>query len=130
MEKTQNEKIFLISTAIGLIPIALSYGLVPEISLRYLYEMTVEDTNSKHIFRAITGLYFAMIGTWFMGAFQEKCRLIALYIMVIFMLGLAFGRIISFAVDGIPDGLLVFYFFAEIISGALAINFIHKRNKK
>jgi hypothetical protein len=129
MKISQTEKAFLISTGIGLIPIALSYGLIPDISLKYLYNMTVEDTNSKHIFRAMTGLYFAMIGMWFIGAFQEKYRLVALYAMAIFMLGLAFGRIVSFVFDGIPHWLLIFYAVAEIFSGLVAINFIYKRNK-
>jgi len=123
------EKAFLISTGIGLIPIALSYGLMPDVSLKYLYNMTVEDVNSKHIFRAMTGLYFAMIGTWLLGAIKQKYREVALYAMAIFMLGLAFGRIVSFLIDGIPHWLLIFYAVAEVQSGCFAIYFIKQRNK-
>ena len=128
MKLAQTEKVFLISLGIGLIPIALSYGLMPDLSLKYLYNITVEDTNTKHIFRAITGLYLAMIGIWFLGAFQEKHRLVALYAMAIFMVGLAFGRIISFVIDGIPHWLFIFYTAAEIFSGVVALYFINKRN--
>ncbi len=129
MKLSQIEKVFLISTGIWLIPIALSYGLMPEISLQYLYDMIVSDTNSKHIFRAMTGLYFAMIGTWLLGAFKERYRLVALYAMAIFMLWLAFWRIISFMIDGLPDWLLIFYAVAEIFSGIIALYFIDKRSK-
>lgn len=129
MKVLQLEKAFLISTGIGLIPIALSYGLMPDVSLKYLYNMTVEDVNSKHIFRAMTGLYFAMIGIWFLGAAKEKYRLVALYALSIFMLGLAFGRIVSLLIDGIPHWLLMVYAILEIQSGCFAIYFIKQRNK-
>jgi hypothetical protein len=102
---------------------------MPDVSLKYLYNMTVEDVNSKHIFRAMTGLYFAMIGMWFLGATKEKYREVAIYAMAIFMLGLAFGRILSLLIDGIPHWLLIFYAVAEIYSGVVALFLINKRNK-
>lgn len=129
MTLSQKEKVFLISTGIWLIPIALSYWFIPDMSLQYLYDITINNINWRHIFRAINSLYFAMIGLWFLGAFQEKYRLIALYTMAIFMFGLVSGRIVSFIVDGIPHWLLVFYAVAEIFSGFIALSFINKRNK-
>lgn len=129
MKLNQIEKAFLISTGIGLIPIALSYGLMPDVSLKYLYNMTVEDVNSKHIFRAMTGLYFAMIGMWILGATKDKYREVALYAMAIFMFGLAFGRIVSLIIDGIPHWLLIVYAVLEIYSGVVTLFFINKRNK-
>ena len=38
-------QIFLLITAIGLFPIALSYGLLPQKSLKYLFDISVLDTQ-------------------------------------------------------------------------------------
>ena len=42
-------QVFLLIIAIGLIPIALSYGLMPQKSLGYLFDISVSDPNSSHI---------------------------------------------------------------------------------
>jgi len=67
-------QIFLIVVAIGLLPIALSYGLIPQKSLSYLFDITVSDPNSIHIFRAVMGLYLALIIFWLIGAFKVQVR--------------------------------------------------------
>ena len=51
---------FLLIAAAGLIPIALSYGVVPQATLKFLFDISIDGTNGTHIFRAIMGLYFAL----------------------------------------------------------------------
>jgi hypothetical protein len=54
----KSEKTLLVIAAIGLIPIALGYGFMPEKTLTPLYGFPVDSVNLKHIMRAVMGLYF------------------------------------------------------------------------
>jgi len=108
------ESIFLILAAIGLTPIALSYGLLPQDSMSYLFDIDATSTNSIHIFRAVMGLYLALVGFWIAGARNESLRLPALWSLTIFMLGLAAGRAVSLFVDGMQHPLLVIYLVLEL----------------
>ncbi|MCX5468510.1 DUF4345 domain-containing protein [Acinetobacter nematophilus] len=130
MTKIRSDKILLAIAATGLIPIALSYGLMPEKTLNILYKINVDNINLKHIMRAVTGLYFGQIVMWFLGASYERLTRPALYCLVVFMLGLAFGRIASFFVDGIPHFLLIVYFLLELIIGLIGLKFILEHKHK
>ena len=119
-------QIFLLITAIGLFPIALSYGLVPQKSLKYLFDISVSDTNTIHIFRAVMCLYLALISFWIIGVFKVQFRQAALYSLIVFMLGLAAGRILSIIIDGIPNWILSVYLLLEISFGTLGILLVKK----
>ena len=119
-------QIFLLIAAIGLVPIALSYGLIPQRSLSYLLDISVLDTNTIHIFRSVMGLYLALALFWIMGAFNIEIRQAAIYSLIVFMLGLAAGRVLSLVVDGIPDWLLVVYLVLELGFGFLGVFLLQK----
>jgi hypothetical protein len=119
-------RIFLLVTAIGLTPIALSYGLVPQKSLSYLFDVPVSNINGSHIFRAVMGLYLALLSFWIVGAFRVQLRQAALYSLVVFMLGLALGRVLSLVVDGMPSLLLIGYLGLELIFGILGLILLKK----
>ena len=112
---------FLVFCAIGLAPVALSYGVVPAVSLDVLFGITVDSTNLANIMRAIMGLYFGMIVIWLWGAFSMPMAGPALVCCAVFMLGLAAGRTLSFVLDGMPHWLLVVYAVIEVVLGAIAI---------
>ena len=122
-------QMFLLVVAIGLLPIALSYGLIPQKSLSYLFDITVSDPNSIHIFRAVMGLYLALIIFWLIGAFKVQVRQAALYSLIVFMFGLAAGRILSLIIDGMPHWLLAVYLVLELIFGVLGVLLIKKSDK-
>jgi len=129
MEKSTIEKLqkgILLFVAVGLTPIALGYGLVPEKSMDLLFNIPVTDTNLAHILRAVMGLYLALIAFWVIGAFKTQLRLPALYSLVVFMLGLAAGRLLSVIVDGIPNWLLLLYLVLELLFGILGLLLIKK----
>ena len=111
-------KAYLWLSAIGLLPVALSYGVAPVESLNWLFGMTVEVPNEAHIFRGIMGLYLAMVLLWIIGAMHEPCERPAIIAEVFFMGGLAVGRLLSVVVDGVPHWLLLGYIAVEV---ALAI---------
>ena len=119
-------QMFLLVAAIGLLPIALSYGLIPQKSLSYLFDITVSDPNSIHIFRAVMGLYLALIIFWLIGAFKVQVRQAALYSLIVFMFGLAAGRILSLIIDGMPHWLLVVYLVLELGFGVIGLLLLKK----
>ena len=127
MQNKQSEKIVLTTAAIGLVPIALSYGFMPEKTLTALYGIAVDNINLKHIMRAVTGLYFGQIVIWLLGVRRDNLRKPALYCLVVFMLGLASGRVISFLVDGVPHWMLIVYFILELGIGLIGLTLIFRQ---
>ena len=117
---------FLLLTAIGLLPIALSYGLMPQKSLSYLFDISVSDPNGAHIFRAVMGLYLALILFWCAGALKVQVRQAALYSLVVFMFGLAAGRVLSLIIDGMPHWLLIAYLVLELSFGVIGLLLLKK----
>ncbi|MCK8045161.1 DUF4345 domain-containing protein [Shewanella sp. 1CM18E] len=121
---------FLLVAAVGLTPIALGYGLQPSTSLAFLFDIDASSINSSHIFRAVMGLYLALVLFWGLGAFIRKYQLPALYSLTVFMFGLAFGRALSLIVDGWPHWLLVVYLLLEVGFGLVGIAMIRKTEKE
>ena len=67
-------KIYLWICAVGLIPVALSYGVAPEQSLNWLFGLSVEIPNEIHIFRAVMGLYLGMVALWIRRCSSTRLR--------------------------------------------------------
>jgi hypothetical protein len=120
------QKVLLLFVGVGLIPIALGYGFMPEKSMSYLFDISVTETNHTHIFRAVMGLYLGLVIFWFIAAFKVHLREAALYSLSVFMLGLAAGRLLSVIIDGIPHWLLLVYLFLEVLFGVLGLMLIKK----
>jgi hypothetical protein len=110
-------RFYLLFSAAGLFVIALSYGVAPAAILPSALDVTVEGTDLAHIFRAIMGLYLGMVVLWVLGAFWANLTRAAVIAEVTFMIGLAFGRVVSIVIDGIPSVLLVVYAVLEISMG-------------
>ena len=113
------ESVFLFLAAVGLIPIALGYGLVPADSMSMLFSIDASGVNASHIFRAVMGLYLALVVFWIAGGLRVSLRLPALWSLTVFMFGLAAGRALSLLVDGMPHPLLVTYLLLELGFGAV-----------
>lgn len=114
-------RFYLLFSAAGLFVIALSYGVDPAAVLPKLLDLSVEGTDLTHIFRAVMGLYLGMIVLWVLGAFRSDLTRVAVIAEIVFMLGLASGRVLSILVDGLPSMLLVAYAVAEIAMGSWGI---------
>ena len=93
----------LVVSAIIIAIIAFAYGLSPNTILPKFFHFNVESTDLKQIFRATMGLYLGMVVLWLIGIFKAAYWRIATICNIVFMFGLAFGRIISLVVDGIPS---------------------------
>jgi hypothetical protein len=121
MNDSTKARAFLIFCSVGLVPIALGYGAKPSSTLDVLFGISVETTNLTHIMRAVMGLYLGMVVFWLCGAFNSSLTGAALAACAVFMLGLAVGRLLSVALDGLPHWLLVVYACLEILLGLTAI---------
>lgn len=117
---------FLLFCAVGLVPIALAYGAVPSFSMDRMFDISVDSTNLTHVFRAVMGLYLGMVVIWVLGAFKAQLTGPALISCAVFMLGLAFGRGLSFVIDGQPHWLLSLYALLEIVLGSMAV-FLYRK---
>jgi hypothetical protein len=119
-------RFYLIFSAAGLFGVALSYGVAPAAVLPKVLDLTIEGTDLTHILRAIMGLYLGMIALWVLGAYQAKFTLAAVIAEVVFMIGLALGRVVSIFVDGVPSVLLIGYMVVEITMGLWGILVLKK----
>lgn len=114
-------RLFLLAMSLGLLPVALSYGAAPMQSLPLLYGLGDPDLATRHVFRAVMGLYLGMIAFWLAGALRPDLRLPALWSVFVFVTGIASGRVLSLALDGRPPALLLMYLFAEVILSGLVL---------
>ena len=109
----------LLSTLI-VIPVAFIYGANPSEILPQVFGFEVVALELKNIFRAILGLYLFMASYWFYGLLNSKHFKTATLVNILFMGGLAFGRILSTFLDGVSiqftQGLI-----AELILAAWGI---------
>ena len=119
-------RFYLLFSAAGLFAIALSYGVAPAAILPKVLDLTIEGTDLTHIFRAVMGLYLAMIVLWVLGALRPSLTRAAVIAEVAFMFGLAFGRVLSILVDGVPSSLLIAYTALEIVMGCWGILILKK----
>ncbi len=119
-------QIFLLIAAVGLFPVALSYGLLPQRALPFLFDITVTNTNATHIFRALMTLYLGFALFWIFGAIRAQLRQAALLSLIVFMFSVAAGRVLSIVIDGMPNWLLVAYLFMETVLGGIAVFLVKK----
>jgi len=108
-------RLFLLAMGLGLVPVALSYGVMPGQSLPRIYGLGDPELATRHMFRALMGLYLGMITFWLAGALRPALRIPALWSVLVFVTGIALGRALSLVLDGWPQPLLVFYLLAEMV---------------
>jgi Domain of unknown function (DUF4345) len=90
-------------SSIIVIIVGLAYGVYPQKLMPLFFDFKVETTDLSNVFRAIMGLYIGLGIYFIMGIKKQHYYKNATLICTIFMGGLAFGRIISIVVDGIPS---------------------------
>ncbi|TMM29946.1 DUF4345 domain-containing protein [Polaribacter aestuariivivens] len=116
MFKTKQDfihKIHLIISVCIVIPVSFVYGFNPSSQ----FDIQLQTVDEHNFFKAIMGLYLGFSALWVLGIFKNKYLKIALITNLIFMLGLGFGRVISFFLDGTPTFGYQFGTFAEMFLG-------------
>ena len=109
------KNLHLILSSIFIIPIAFVYGLYPQKILPQLFDFTINGTDLSNIFRAIMGLYLAMGIFWITGIIKPGFWRAATMANIVFMTGLAAGRLVSMKLDGSPT----YYFSFGLVLEAL-----------
>ena len=128
MLKTKHDirlKIHLIISVLIVIPVALVYGFFPEI----LYQDSVSGVRFQHSFKSIMAVYLGFAYLSLMGVFSSKYLKPALLSQVVFMLGLGFGRLISFSIDGLPSLFFTLGTFGELILGFYGLSVLYNEKK-
>jgi hypothetical protein len=110
----------LIISTILIVSIAFAYGIAPDTILPAIFDFKVETTDLHNIFRAVMCLYLGMVIIWVAGIFKVRYWETATIVNIVFMSGLAIGRLVSFAADGIPSNALLIGFFVEVSLAALS----------
>ena len=123
-------KLFLLVAGVFLIPVALSYGVVPAATLPKFMNVTVEGTDQTHVFRALMGLYLGMSTFCIIAAFTPEWRRVAVIWAVFFAYSLAIGRILSLIVDGMPSPILLFYLAVELAVGTWGLLVLTRERRK
>lgn len=118
MQQNSIQKNFhLLLSSVIVIAAALIYGLSPTSVLPKLFDFQVQTPDLSNVFRAIMGLYLSFASFWIVGILQSKYWKAATISQVLFMCGLAFGRIISVFLDGMPSAIFSFGILGELILG-------------
>lgn len=107
------------------IPVALVYGFQPQL----LFDVTINSIDEANIFKAIMGLYLGFSSLWMLGIFKPNYWCAATIANIIFMLGLAFGRIVSLIIDGLPSLIFSIGTIGELILAFFGIYQLIKHQK-
>lgn len=104
----------LIISSIVLTTIAIVYGVMPDKWLPIFFDIQIETIDLMHVFRAMMGLYFGIIGLFILGIRKAEYWKMATLVNVVFMGGLACGRLLSIVVDGWPSPVFLMGLWVEI----------------
>ena len=110
----------LIISTILIVPIAFAYGIAPGTILPAIFDFKVETIDLHNIFRGIMCLYLGMAIISVTGIFKHRYWETASILNIVFMSGLATGRLFSFVADGNPSITLLIGFFAEVCLASLS----------
>jgi hypothetical protein len=113
---TIKRNLHLILSILVVVPVACVYGFQPNI----LFNVTINSIDEATIFKAIMGLYLGFSILWMIGILKPAFWKAATVSNLIFMLGLAFGRIISMFFDGMPSTIFVLGTIGELTLGFYA----------
>ncbi len=106
------------------IAVALLYGFQPQM----LFDIQPNSVDEHNVYKAVMGIYLAFAFFWWYGVVHNHYWKAATISNVFFMLGLAFGRLLSFAIDGIPSNVLLIGFFGEVVLAVYGIVQLKKSN--
>jgi len=124
------KNLHLLVSILIIVPVGLAYGLMPNGFLENIFQFKFESIGLAGIFRALMGLYIGMSIFWLIGIIKPKCWTAATLSNVLFMTGLAFGRIVSILLDGIPSTIFLAGLIVEILLAVWGIINLKKYNSK
>lgn len=118
-----SKNISLIISILIVIPIGLIYGFQPHL----LFDIQLQTSDEHNVFKAIMGLYFGFSLLWILGILKNNLWQIAIVSNFVFMFGLAFGRITSLVLDGMPSTIFVLGTLGELVLGFYSFYWYKKK---
>ena len=106
-------KIHLIISVLIVVPVAFVYGFNPSSK----FDIHLNTIDEHNFFKAIMGLYLGVSVLWILGVFKANYLKLAVVTNLIFMLGLGFGRVLSWFMDSTPTFGYQFGTVAELFLG-------------
>lgn len=106
------------------IAVALVYGFQPQL----VFDIQPNSVDERNVYKAVMGVYLAFAFFWCFALVQLQFWKAATLSNVLFMLGLAFGRLVSFTIDGIPSSVLFFGCFGELVLAGYGMCQLKKAN--
>jgi hypothetical protein len=116
----------LILSIVIVIPVAFVYGFKPDL----LFDIHLNTLDETTVFKAIMGLYLAFASLWILGVFKTNYWKLAIVSNVVFMLGLAFGRIVCLIMDGIPSTIFALGLIGELVLGLWGLFVLTTKSSK
>jgi len=101
LKNPKYKNLHLLLSAIVVISVSFVYGGNPSVFMPYVFGFDVVAIDLKNILRAVMGLYLAIGGFWVYGIVHQKYWETATLLNILFMGGLAFGRLVSTVFDGV-----------------------------
>lgn len=101
--------------------IALTYGFSPQNIVPGWAEFTADRVDLPSIFKALMGMYLSMALVWVISTLRPQFWYGATLLNIFFTLGLAVGRLISLALDGIPSATMLVGLGVEVALGVWGI---------
>lgn len=117
-------KIHLLISACIVIPVSLIYGFIPQSQ----FNIQLQTIDEHNFFKAIMGIYLGFSILWLLGIFKNNFLKTALISNMIFMLGLSFGRLLSFYFDGSPTFGFTIGTFFELFLGIYGAWILSNKN--
>ncbi len=107
LKNPKNKNLQLLLSALVVISVSFVYGGNPRVFMPYVFGFDVVAIDLKNILRAVMGLYLAVGGFWVYGIIYQKYWKTATLLNILFMGGLAFGRLVSTVLDGVSPQFMV-----------------------
>lgn len=127
MFKTKQDfinKIHLIISVCVVVPVSFVYGFNPSAE----FDIQLKTIDEHNFFKAIMGLYLGFSSLWILGVFKHQYLKTVVITNIVFMLGLGFGRVLSFFMDGNPTFGYQFDTFAELFLGFYGVWVLKNKN--
>lgn len=124
MHKNNHLKnIHLLISTLVVVPVAFIYGSCPHL----IFDVSINSIDQANIFKAIMSLYLSFSMLWLLGLLKPSFWKVATLSNMIFMFGLALGRIISLVLDGLPTTIFVIGTIGELVLGLYALYQLKKQ---
>jgi Domain of unknown function (DUF4345) len=126
-DKMTIKNLHLAISAFCVLIVGLAYGIFPDSILHVLFDFNFESHDFRHLLKGIMGLYIGISIYWLWGIIHAENWQAATQSNIVFMGGLACGRIISLISDGMPSMAYLLGLLIELLLMIWGMNNLHQQ---